>query len=79
MYNAMGAGWTFVLLSGICVAGMPLSFVVIRYGKTWRDAREERAKVKAVGVSIDLGDVETKEEGRKGAMPPSQGGEEVQR
>ncbi|BEI95796.1 hypothetical protein CcaverHIS631_0107450 [Cutaneotrichosporon cavernicola] len=58
MYTALGAGWTFVLLSGICVAGTPLSFVVIRYGKGWRDAREARAAAKRAkkSVSINLGE-----------------------
>lgn len=73
MYNALGAGWTFVLLSGICVAGMPLSFIVIRYGKSWRDKREERAETKARGISINLGDVDTSNGDSKGAQvaPPS--------
>lgn len=56
MYNSLGAGWSFVLLSGICVAGMPISFIVIRYGRSWREAREARRARKAAGVSINLGD-----------------------
>lgn len=59
MYHSLGAGWTFVVLSGICLAGLPLALVVIRYAKGWRRAREERAAAKRArdgGVSINLGD-----------------------
>lgn len=43
IYQSLGAGWTFVLLSGICVAGLPLVFIVIRYGKKWREWRALKA------------------------------------
>jgi hypothetical protein len=44
MYSALGAGWTFVLLSGICIAGLPLPYVVVRYAPDWRRKREEQAE-----------------------------------
>lgn len=77
MYNALGAGWTFVLLSGICLAGLPLSFIVIKYAKGWRNAREARAAAKRAeksGVSINLGD--RKQESEE-AEAPQQGGEKA--
>ncbi|ORY24562.1 major facilitator superfamily domain-containing protein [Naematelia encephala] len=36
MYNRMGPGWAMVLLSGICVAGIPLPLIVITKGRRWR-------------------------------------------
>lgn len=43
MYHKLGAGWTFVLLSGMCVAALPLAFVVIAYAPGWRTYRAEKA------------------------------------
>lgn len=42
MYNAMGIGWTFVLLSGISLILLPLSFFVVARGGKWRQRRKER-------------------------------------
>ncbi|KAG9009630.1 hypothetical protein FRB90_008258 [Tulasnella sp. 427] len=43
--KAMGAGWAFVLLSGICLLVTPaFTVVVIRYGPVWRTRRWERTK-----------------------------------
>lgn len=42
MYSGLGAGWTFVLLTGLCLCAVPLSLVVIFYGPGWRAKREER-------------------------------------
>lgn len=42
MYKAMGVGWTFVLLSGICFAVLPLSFLVVAKGGKWRERRKEK-------------------------------------
>ncbi|KAM5540996.1 hypothetical protein V8D89_005307 [Ganoderma adspersum] len=38
----LGAGWTYVLLSGICVAFSPTYWILMKYGPRWRAAR--RAK-----------------------------------
>ncbi|WWC69009.1 uncharacterized protein I206_102945 [Kwoniella pini CBS 10737] len=46
IYNAIGAGWTFVLLSGICILGIPMPFIVIKKGKSWRKRREDKAAEK---------------------------------
>ena len=47
MYANLGAGWTFVILSGICVAGLPLPWLILKYGKKWRAHRAEAAVKKA--------------------------------
>lgn len=39
MYAALGAGWTFVLLSGLCMLAVPLSVVSMVYGPRWRARR----------------------------------------
>lgn len=40
--RVMGAGWMFVLLSGICLLVTPLPLLVVRYGPQWRARRTER-------------------------------------
>ena len=40
--GAIGVGWTYVLLAGLCVLVSPIMFVVMRMGPTWR--AKERAK-----------------------------------
>ena len=48
MIQAMGVGWTFVLLSGLCVAVAPLLLVIMFIGpKFRRDRREREARRKA--------------------------------
>jgi hypothetical protein len=47
MYNDIGAGWTFVILGGCCIAFLPLAVLVIRKGKTWREHRADRARIKS--------------------------------
>ncbi|WVR03902.1 hypothetical protein IAU60_000901 [Kwoniella sp. DSM 27419] len=42
----MGAGWCFVLLSGICLVGTPMPLICLKYGPKWRVRRIERAKQK---------------------------------
>ncbi|KAI0034181.1 MFS general substrate transporter [Vararia minispora EC-137] len=37
--QAVGAGWTYVILSGWCVAVFPLLCVELRYGPIWRERR----------------------------------------
>lgn len=44
MFRAMGAGWMFVLLAGICVLVTPLPVFVARVGPRLRRERAEKAK-----------------------------------
>ena len=44
--TAIGAGWTFVLLSGVAALGTPLPIIVIKYGPGWRLKRMQKAKLK---------------------------------
>lgn len=44
MFKAMGAGWMFVLLAGICVLVTPLPIMVARIGPRLRRERAEKAK-----------------------------------
>lgn len=48
MYSsALGAGWTFVLLTGICIISFPFTImVVLRHGRQWREKRVEKRKEK---------------------------------
>jgi hypothetical protein len=46
--SALGAGWTFVLLSGICVLAFPFTILlVLRHGSEWRERRIEKREEKA--------------------------------
>ncbi|WVR04031.1 hypothetical protein IAU60_001030 [Kwoniella sp. DSM 27419] len=48
LYKAIGAGWTMVVLSGICVLGIPLPILVVKRAKFWRARREaKKAEKKA--------------------------------
>ncbi|KAI0328529.1 MFS general substrate transporter [Cubamyces sp. BRFM 1775] len=47
--KALGTGWTYVLLSGICVVFSPTYWVLMRYGPVWRARR--RAKRQAAAQS----------------------------
>ena len=42
MIESMGVGWTFVLLSGLCVAVAPLLLVIMFIGPKFRRDRRER-------------------------------------
>lgn len=44
MNDRMGAGWSFVLLSGICLVTVPMPLCVLRYGPKWRLQRIEKNK-----------------------------------
>ncbi|RSH94560.1 hypothetical protein EHS25_004364 [Saitozyma podzolica] len=44
--DAMGPGWTFVLLSGICLLATPMPLIVLKWGPEWRLRRHRRAKEK---------------------------------
>ncbi|KAI0375161.1 MFS general substrate transporter [Pilatotrama ljubarskyi] len=47
--KALGTGWTYVLLSGICVVFSPIYWILIHYGPKWRAIR--RAKRQAAKSS----------------------------
>lgn len=40
--DALTPVWTFVLLAGITIAASPLVWIEMRYGASWRLARQER-------------------------------------
>lgn len=46
LYNAIGAGWTTTLFTGICLAGTPLLVTVMIFAPRWRQARREKAESK---------------------------------
>ncbi|KAJ6456489.1 MFS general substrate transporter [Mycena sanguinolenta] len=49
--TALGAGWTYVLLAGLCVVASPLIWVVIRIGPGCR-AKRKRAREGSGGVGV---------------------------
>ncbi|KAL1410207.1 multidrug transporter [Vanrija albida] len=55
MYQNLGAGWSFVLLSGLCAASLPLLLVVIRYAPRWRAWRRHRALTNPSRWNLFLG------------------------
>ena len=40
--NALGTGWTYVLLAGMCVAVSPILPLIVYMGPKWRARRRER-------------------------------------
>ncbi|ODO06339.1 hypothetical protein L198_01571 [Cryptococcus wingfieldii CBS 7118] len=50
MYKTLGAGWTFVLLTGLVAVFLPFPIAVIRNGKEWREARLQREESKKQSV-----------------------------
>jgi len=45
--DAIGVGWTFVLLGGVCILITPLLYILVKIGPKWRERRrlqEERVK-----------------------------------
>ena len=48
MYDHLGAGWSISILSGLCLAGMPIPFLLWTRAQAWREARERRAHEKTV-------------------------------
>lgn len=48
MINAMGVGWTYVLLSGLCILTGPLMFVIMYIGPKFRAKRRARQAAKQV-------------------------------
>jgi hypothetical protein len=42
LYNAIGAGWTMVLLTGLCLVALPLPAVVWLRGAKWRARRDAK-------------------------------------
>jgi len=45
--NAMGNGWTYILLGGFCILVSPLVWVEVRWGPIWRERRRLRAQQEA--------------------------------
>ena len=42
MLVALGDGWTYTLLGGLCLLVSPLVVVEIRWGPTWRERRKKQ-------------------------------------
>ncbi|KAI0003808.1 MFS general substrate transporter [Russula compacta] len=40
--TALGDGWTYVLLGGLCVLVSPLLYVEVRWGPVWRERRQRK-------------------------------------
>ncbi|KAJ7062025.1 MFS general substrate transporter [Mycena amicta] len=43
--DAIGVGWTYVLLAGFCVVASPLMWVVMLIGPRWRERRRRKAEM----------------------------------
>ena len=39
---ALGDGWTYTVLGGLCVLASPLVYVEIRWGPVWRERRRQK-------------------------------------
>ncbi|KAI0347750.1 MFS general substrate transporter [Trametopsis cervina] len=50
MIKALGVGWTYVLLAGLCVLVGPLLYVIMRMGPKWRGDRRMRAAAAAAAA-----------------------------
>lgn len=46
MYSTLGAGWTFVLLSGLVLLATPCPIIVTMKGRSWRDKRKAKKAAK---------------------------------
>lgn len=44
--NALGAGWTYVLLAGICLLFSPIMVIMYHYGPRWRARRRARRQAR---------------------------------
>lgn len=42
LYKSIGAGWTFVMLTCLCIAALPLPLLVVRDAPKWRARRAEK-------------------------------------
>ncbi|KAI0257007.1 MFS general substrate transporter [Lactifluus subvellereus] len=42
MLVALGDGWTYTLLGGLCLVASPLVFVEVKWGPTWRERRRQK-------------------------------------
>jgi hypothetical protein len=56
---ALGNGWTYTLLGGLCVLVSPLLYVETRWGPIWREQRRKEQRLAALerpwGI-VGLGD-----------------------
>jgi hypothetical protein len=41
---ALGDGWTYTLLGGLCLLVSPLLYVEVRYGSKWRERRHQKGE-----------------------------------
>ena len=46
LYKSIGSGWTSVLLTGMCIAALPLYWVIAHYGPKWRATRRAKKEVR---------------------------------
>jgi hypothetical protein len=49
IFTAIGTGWTYVLLAGLCVLASPLIYVVMHIGPRCREKRRRKREAKAQG------------------------------
>ena len=45
---ALGKGWTYTLLGGLCVLVSPLLYVEVRWGPMWRERRRKSKRRSSV-------------------------------
>lgn len=45
MLTALGIGWTYVLLAGLCILVGPIMYVTMRMGPKWRAKERERQAI----------------------------------
>ena len=46
---ALGDGWTYTILGGLCTLTSPLVYVEIRWGPVWRERRRQKQFQAALG------------------------------
>nr|GAT47577.1 predicted protein [Mycena chlorophos] len=49
--DAIGVGWTYVLLSGLCIVASPLIWIVMFIGPKWRARRRRKAEEAAMAAA----------------------------
>ncbi|KAL8277585.1 hypothetical protein RQP46_010017 [Phenoliferia psychrophenolica] len=53
LYEAIGAGWTFLAITGAVLMTVPLPFIAIKNGEKWRKRRQEKKAVLPI-ASVEL-------------------------
>ncbi|KAH9858031.1 MFS general substrate transporter [Lenzites betulinus] len=56
MIKALGTGWTYVILTGICIVFSPIYWVLMRYGPVWRAKRRARRLAQAASSTSSASD-----------------------